>query len=62
MNRDLIINVVVGVDAKLRRIERLALSIGDPQQHKSRIPPLITDVRRELQSLCGRLAQLEGGE
>lgn len=62
MNRDLVINVMVGAEAKLRRIERLSLSIGSADEHKTRIPPLITDVRRDLQSLCGRVAQLEGGE
>lgn len=60
MNRDLVIQVAVGVDAQLRRIEQLSRSIGDPVEHKARIPPLITESRRQLQSLCDRLAQVKG--
>lgn len=61
MNRDLVLQVVVGVNAQLRRIERLSTSIGDAVEHKTRIPPLIAETRRQLQSLCDRLAQEEGG-
>ena len=61
MNRDLIIQNLVAVDAQLRRIERLSKKIGDVTEHKARIPPLIEETRRQLTSLCGRVAQLEGG-
>lgn len=60
MNRDLVLHVVVGVDAQLRRIERLSRSIADPVEHKTRIPPLIAESRRQLQSMCDRVAQQEG--
>jgi len=60
MNRDLVIQVLVAVEAMLRRIERLATSIGDAAEHKARIPPLIAETRRQLQSLTDRIAQTEG--
>jgi hypothetical protein len=60
MNRDLVIHHLVGVEAQLRRIERLSSSIGDPTEHKARIPALITETRRTLQTLTGRIEQVEG--
>jgi hypothetical protein len=61
MNRDLVIQNLVAVDAQLRRLERLSNSISDAVEHKARIPPLIAESRRQLQSLCGRLEQSESG-
>lgn len=61
MNRDLVIQVALSVDAQLRRIERLSSQIGDATEHKVRIPPLIAEARRTLQSMTDRLAQQEGG-
>lgn len=60
MNRDIVIHHLVGVEAQLRRIERLSSSIGDALEHKARITALITEARRTLQSLCGRIEQQEG--
>ena len=60
MKRDLILQVLVGAEAQLRRIERLAASIGDPTEHKQRIPPMISTVRHLLQSTCSRIEQSEG--
>ena len=60
MKRDLIIQVLVGAEAQLRRIERLSAAIGDAVEHKQRIPPLIAAVRNTLQSTCSRIEQTEG--
>jgi len=60
MNRDLVIQVLVATEAMLRRIERLSTSIGDAVEHKARIPPMIAETRRQLQSLTDRIAQTEG--
>ncbi len=61
MKRDIIIQVLVGVEAQLRRVERLSASIGDAAEHKKRIPPLIAAARNTLQSTCSRIKQTEGG-
>lgn len=60
MKRDLIIQLLVGLEAELRRIERLSASIGDAPEHKQRIPPLIAAARHRLQSACSRIEQREG--
>lgn len=62
MTRDLVIQALVAAEAQLRRTERLSNSIADATEHKARIPPLIAETRRTLQSLCDRLAQQEGGK
>jgi hypothetical protein len=62
MNRDLVIQVLVAADAQLRRIEQLSMSIGDAAEHKARIPPLITELRRQLKSFSDRVSQTEGGK
>lgn len=59
MKRDILIQVLVGVEAELRRIERLSASIGDAAEHKKRIPPLIAASRYRLQSTCSRIEQSE---
>lgn len=61
MKRDLLLQAVVGLDAKLNRIERLSRTIGDSAQFKARIPPLLADVRSDLNRLCSRVAELEAG-
>lgn len=60
MNRDLIIHQLVAVDAQLKRIRRLAESIGDAGELKDRLPPLITETSRQVNALCSRIAQQEG--
>lgn len=62
MNRDLVIHVLVAVEAQLRRIERLSLSIGDAEEHRARIPPLVNETRRYLSNITGRILQSEGGK
>lgn len=61
MTRDLIIQHLVGLDAQLRRIERLAANIGSAEEIKARIPPLIECAARSVQQLASRIEQLEGG-
>ena len=60
MNRDLVIHELVAVDAQLRRIRRLAQSIGDSKELQARLPQLITETSRRVNTLCGRIAQQEG--
>lgn len=60
MNRDLVIHELVAVDAQLKRIRRLAESIGDAEQLKARLPQLITETQRQVNALCSRIAQQEG--
>jgi hypothetical protein len=43
----------------LRRIERLSASIGDAQEHKTRIAPVVAGCRRQLQSLVDQITQIE---
>ncbi len=62
MNRDLVIQTALAVDAQLRRIERLSGQIGDAAEHKARIPPMIEMARHTLQSMCDRIAQQENGK
>jgi hypothetical protein len=60
MNRDLILLELVALDAQLRRIRRLAQSIGSSDELKARLPPLITQISRRVNALCSRIAQQEG--
>ena len=60
MNRDLVIHELVAVDAQLRRIRRLAQSIGDAKESKARLPQLITETSHRVNALCSRIAQQEG--
>ena len=60
MNRDLILQELVALDAQLRRIRRLAQSIGDANESKARLPPLIEQTSRRVNALCSRIAQQEG--
>ncbi len=62
MNRDLVIQISLAVDAQLRRIERLSGQIGDVTEYKTRIPPMIEMARHTLQSMCDRIAQQESGK
>ena len=60
MNRDLVIHELVAVDAQLRRIRRLAQSIGDAKESKARLPQLIEETSRRVNALCSRIAHQEG--
>ena len=60
MNRDLIIHHLVAVDAQLRRIRRLANSIGDGNELKVRLPPLIEETCHRVQVLRSEMGQQEG--
>lgn len=59
MTRDLLIQYLVGLDAQLRRIERLSANIGSAEEHKARIPPLVEDASRSVQRIASRLEQQE---
>lgn len=61
MHRDLVLHQVIGVNAQLKRLERLANSINDPTELKARLPPLITLTCKNLNTLMNALAQREGG-
>lgn len=60
MKRDLVIHELVAVDAQLRRLRRLAESIGDAEQLKARLPRLIGETAKRVQVLCSRIGQEEG--
>lgn len=60
MKRDQVIHVLVAAAAQLRRCERLAQSIGSAEELQVRLPPLISDTRRMLESMCSRIEQQEG--
>lgn len=61
IHRDLILHQVIGVNAQLKRLERLANSINDPTELKARLPPLITLTCKNLNIVIAGLAQGEGG-
>lgn len=61
MNRDLLIQHMVGLEAQLRRIQRLSGKIGSAEELNSRIPPLIDAAARSLASLNNQIRQMEGG-
>lgn len=60
MTRDLIIQHLVGLDAQLRRIERLSANIGSAEEHKARIPLLVEHASRSVCQLVSRIEQAEG--
>lgn len=60
MTRDLIIHHLVALDAQLRRLHRLAETIGSLDELKVRLPPLIAETHRRVQVLCSRIGQQEG--
>jgi len=60
MTRDLLIHHLVAIDAQLRRIRRLANSIGDGNELKVRLPPLIEETCHRVQVLRSEMGQQEG--
>lgn len=61
MKRDQVIHVLVAAAAQLRRSERLAQNIGSAEELQARLPVLISDTRRMLESLCSKIEHEEGG-
>ena len=60
MNRDLIVLNLVGMEAQLRRIERVSSSIKDPTEFSVRVPPLVHEMARMTRSLVDRIEYCEG--
>lgn len=60
MNRDLIVLNLVGIEAQLRRIERVAATINDPTQFSARVPPMLGEMARSTRSLVDRIEHSEG--
>ncbi len=61
MNRDTVIHQLIAVEAQLRRLRRLAESIHDPLELQARLPGLIVETHRSVQSLVSRINEREGG-
>lgn len=60
MDRDLIVQQVVAIDAQLRRMRRLAESITDPAELRARLPRLLAETARTSHALLSRIGQAEG--
>lgn len=60
MNRDLLIQQLVALEAKLRRARHLAESVKDPVEFVARLRPIIHDAASGAQALAQRLTQREG--
>jgi hypothetical protein len=59
MNRDLTILNLVALRAQLHRIRRLALKVGSAEELAVRLPPLITEVTKNVDELCSRAGEGE---
>lgn len=60
MDRDQIVHVLVAATAQLRRCERLANNIGSAEELQARLPRLISETRRLLESAASSIEQSEG--
>lgn len=60
MTRDQIAHVLVAAAAQLRRSERLAANIGSAAELQARLPGLLAQTRRLLESACSKIEQQEG--
>ncbi len=59
MNRDLIVHHLVAIDAQLRRMRRLAVSLGAAEL-KARLPALVEETTRGMQRVMSSVGQDEG--
>jgi hypothetical protein len=60
MKRDLLIHHLVGIEAQLRRLRRLAHHVGDAAELRARLTPILDESCRDLHRLTSRIGQEEG--
>lgn len=60
MTHDQIVLTLVGIEAQLRRVQRIACATRDPVEFSRRVSPLIGEVARNAHSLMDRIEHSEG--